>query len=283
MSSERRYSDEQIAAIFKMASEEQKKLDRDGSAGVGLTLAELQEIGGETGISSEALARAAATFEHAEAEVPQPTLLGFPTGVSKIIELDHDLTEDEWLSLVAQFRDTFRAHGKLEQVGGLRTWRNGNLQISFEPTKTGSRLRMRTFKGDAAVRLYGSMAAAVLIGTLIFVNFLTGESSSFRDLVSLFALLAAMLVFVFPVFRLNKWAEMRGEQMDTIAKMAKEMGGTSSSSRATSKEAARGDSTKTAIPESAEGLLSMDLESGEMESGLDSDTIKSRPATRQKN
>jgi len=70
MSSERRYSDEQIAAIFKMASEEQKKLDRDGSAGVGLTLAELQEIGGETGISSEAVARAAATFEHAEAEVP---------------------------------------------------------------------------------------------------------------------------------------------------------------------------------------------------------------------
>jgi len=51
MSPERRYSDEQIAAIFKMASEEQKKLERDGSHGVGLTLSELQEIGGETGIS----------------------------------------------------------------------------------------------------------------------------------------------------------------------------------------------------------------------------------------
>src|SRR2546427_8062440 len=57
---ERRYNDKEIAAIFRAAAEEgpqspQREVARDE----GLTLAELQAIGSEVGIPSDAVAQAA--------------------------------------------------------------------------------------------------------------------------------------------------------------------------------------------------------------------------------
>ena len=51
--SERRYSDEEVAAIFARATETQESQPRRNTPGEGMTLAELQEIGREVGIAPE--------------------------------------------------------------------------------------------------------------------------------------------------------------------------------------------------------------------------------------
>jgi hypothetical protein len=56
---ERRYSDKEIAAIFRAATEGPQSRQPDVPHDEGLTVADLQAIGREVGISPEAVARAA--------------------------------------------------------------------------------------------------------------------------------------------------------------------------------------------------------------------------------
>ena|SRR5712664_49430 len=56
---DRRYDDKEIAAIFRAATEGAQSSPREVPRDEGLTLADLQAIGREVGISSEAVARAA--------------------------------------------------------------------------------------------------------------------------------------------------------------------------------------------------------------------------------
>ncbi len=102
-----------------------------------LTLGELQHIGLESGITPELVAEAAATLDLTQENETPSTLLGLPISVGKTVHIGGTLTEDQWLSLVAQMRIIFSAHGKLEHVSSLRSWRNGNLQISLESGPNG--------------------------------------------------------------------------------------------------------------------------------------------------
>src|SRR4051794_40505284 len=60
---DRRYNDDEIAEIFQKASESPQGTSLQRSGEEGLTLAELQEIGREAGISPEAVDRAARSLE----------------------------------------------------------------------------------------------------------------------------------------------------------------------------------------------------------------------------
>ena len=56
---DRRYSEEEVAAIFERATEAQQTARRQLAAGEGHTLSDLQEIGREVGISEDLVADAA--------------------------------------------------------------------------------------------------------------------------------------------------------------------------------------------------------------------------------
>ena len=60
---ERRYSDDEIAAIFRAAAESPASLPPHPAANHGLTLADLQAIGREVGIAPDAVAQAAQALE----------------------------------------------------------------------------------------------------------------------------------------------------------------------------------------------------------------------------
>ena len=62
--SERRYNDEEVAAIFLRAAEEPQAAPVRVPREEGLTLRELQEIGREVGIPPDAVAQAAQTVEN---------------------------------------------------------------------------------------------------------------------------------------------------------------------------------------------------------------------------
>src|SRR5687768_13447924 len=128
--SDRRFNEEEVAAILKDAVEAQHSDNRLVPSGGGLTLGELQSIGREVGISPEIIQKSAERFKSA----PQPprTLLGLPLAVARTIEFDRKLTDKEWELIVADLRETFEARGVVRQEGSLRQWTNGNLQALLE-------------------------------------------------------------------------------------------------------------------------------------------------------
>ena len=189
---ERRYSEDEVAAIFRKATEDETSLTQP-VAGQGMTLRELQSIGQELGIAPALVAQAALSLEHSGLPSTR-TFLGLPIGVARTIELGRRLTDGEWDQLVVALRETFNARGQVSVQGSLRQWTNGNLQALVEPTPSGHRFRLQTVKGDSRGSLGNS-------GSVVGVEFL-----------------AAMGLGMFAVgaVRLPGWARLRRTQIEAV-------------------------------------------------------------------
>src|SRR5919201_162065 len=148
--SERRYDDAEVAEIFRRATEAQQNGKRLVPLSEGMTLADLQDIGRQVGVSPELIADAARSIDRVGRATTR-RLLGLPIGVGRTVDLDRKLTQEDWERLVVDLRQTFDARGTLRQEGSLRQWTNGNLQALLEPTERGHRVRLRTFKANAVV------------------------------------------------------------------------------------------------------------------------------------
>ncbi len=213
--SERRYSDEEVAAIFRDAAEGQRSGELQRVDGDGLTLAEIQSIGREVGLAPDVVTRAALSLD-LRPQASSETFLALPIGVERTILLNRTLSDAEWEHLVGELRTTFRAKGRLATSGAFREWTNGNLQALLEPTATGHRLRLRTTKGNArpmfvaAAMMLGS--SALTWGTAVFA----GRLGPALPGVLLMAA-AGVGIFAATAIRLPSWARLRGRQMDAIA------------------------------------------------------------------
>lgn len=213
---QRRFDEAEVAAIFRQAAEAQHTRQQQLPAGEGLTLAELQEIGGEVGISSELIRQAATSMEKGGVPTSR-TFFGLPIGVGRTIELGRRLTDEEWERLVVDLRETFDARGTVRQDGSLRQWTNGNLQALLEPTETGHRVRLRTVKGDARGMMIGgvSMFGAGAVSLLAAVFQGTVDAGMLSSLGFLATMGAGM--FGAGALRLPGWARARRQQMQEIA------------------------------------------------------------------
>jgi hypothetical protein len=212
--SDRRYTEDEIAAIFARAADAQEISRRTASSASGMTLSELQEIGVEAGLSPEAVAQAASQISH----TGQPTsrsFLGLPIGVGKTVELGRRLSDDEWERLVVDLRETFDARGKVTAHGSFRQWTNGNLQALLEPSETGHRLRLKTVKGNARGMLIAGLgmlgfAAASLIGAILGGGGIEAADVGFLTLLGVGFLGIGAI-------QLPSWARLRRRQMDDVA------------------------------------------------------------------
>lgn len=215
---DRRYTEDEVAAIFERAAEAQQSARKQLTAGDsdGLTLRELQDIGREVGIAPELIASAARAVG-AHTSVTTRRILGLPIGVGRTVDIDRKLSEADWERLVVDLRDTFDAKGRIRVDGNFRQWTNGNLQALLEPTATGHRLRLRTFKGDSMQYMAGG--AALLIGGVSAVAgklFAGGTTAStFAGLT--FILVTGLAMITFGAARLPSWARLRRKQMDDVA------------------------------------------------------------------
>src|SRR5712691_5884331 len=213
---ERRYNDKEIAAIFRAAAEEgppspQREVARDE----GLTLAELQAIGSEVGISSEAVAQAACAVDVRPGAASR-TFLGLPIGVSRTVNLNRRLTDEEWERLVVQLREVFNARGRTRSDGSLRQWTNGNLQVLLEPTDTGHRLRFGTVHGAARASICAGFFVLGVTATVAITSALGGY---FADAIPglVIPFLAGVAMIVSGAVRLPRWARLRERQMEALA------------------------------------------------------------------
>ena len=212
---DRRYDDDEIAAIFAKAAEGPPNAPLQAARHEGMTLAELQDIGREVGIAPDAVARAAQSLEVRRLVAPR-TFLGMPMEVERTITLGRQLTEAEWEQLVVELRQVFQARGTVSSSGSFRQWTNGNLQALLEPTPSGHRLRLSTFKGGVrGLMALGAMSMVMSGGTAI-ASGIAGHLGDALPGVLAFALLGAGTMAIGAI-RLPGWARLRGRQMDEIA------------------------------------------------------------------
>jgi hypothetical protein len=217
---ERRYSREEVEQIFASAADAQE-LGQGGTAGsAGLTLAEMQEIGLEAGLSPDAIARAAAGVALPAPDSISGRMLGLPIRVGETAELGRRLTDEEWERVVVLLRDTFNAHGKVDASGSLRQWTNGNLQALLEPGTDGHRIRLQTYNQQA--RMFMGFGIVTLgIGVTTAISAVIGgvfTPESMASLGGVFVMGSGF--FVVGAARLPGWARTRRQQMrDIIAQL----------------------------------------------------------------
>jgi hypothetical protein len=216
--SERHFNDEEVAAIFKRASENEHQGLPPLAEGKGMTLAMLQDIGLEAGMSPESIADAARALA-VSATTTSETFLGLPIGVGQAVEIDHPLSDADWERLVGDLRVTFNAQGLVQSDGRLRQWRNGNLRAVVEPTANGQRIRIQTFKADSrSMMLLGaaSMGAAVVASAVVAAAGTLGNSITGIAFVGLMGAGS----FAFGALRLPGWARRRRAQIAEVTSRA---------------------------------------------------------------
>lgn len=215
--SERRFNDDEVAAIFERATRAQRPSQRRTTSTTGLTLAQLEEIGRDVGVDAVDI-RSAAKLVAQTGEAHSRRFLGFPLGVGRTVELERRLTDDEWERLVVDLRETFDARGVVRSDGSLRQWTNGNLQALLEPTAAGHRVRLRTMRSDARTLM---MAGLAIVGVDV-VTFLAAALAGIAGQPGKLASVAALAfmgagIFALGAVRVPGWAATRRKQMEEVA------------------------------------------------------------------
>jgi hypothetical protein len=211
---ERQYNQEEVATIFERASEHDRNLPAS-AGGKGMSLAALEEIGREVGISAESISLAAQSLDQ-PAQQASPTLLGLPIGVGRTVEFARPLSESDWEALVGDLRTTFRARGNLRQDGRFRQWSNGNLRALLEPTPGGHRLRLQTTNGNARRMMSMGGVFLVVAAAMFAVDSLGGKLTA-EAVTGLEVLaLSGAGVFAAGAFRVSSWARLRKAQIDEV-------------------------------------------------------------------
>jgi hypothetical protein len=212
---ERRYREDEVREIFKLATSSRKVAEPRASPTVdGLTLADIQSIGLEVGVEPDAVARAAATISARPARTMRKSM-GMPVEVGRIVHLPRALTDHEWDQLVAELRATFKARGKVSGQGSLREWSNGNLHAYVEPTDTGYRLRLGTLKGNAAE--INALGATLTAGGALFFGALAFNGLLPELLAPGMIAGGGIAALISNFVRLPRWAQQRERQMEHIA------------------------------------------------------------------
>jgi hypothetical protein len=177
VTSERRYSESEVAEILERATRDLPG-DHVPAAGSGVTLAQLQDIAGEVGIPQDRIAAAARTVAGLPAERPAPTTFGHPRRVEHVVALTRAPTDDEWERMVVDLREVFDTKGTLDGQGNLRTWSDRHLHVHVEPDGDGYRIRLDDTHVDApgvVAAGISCLAAAGLFGVLVMTREVSGN------------------------------------------------------------------------------------------------------------
>lgn len=213
-----RFNEDEAAEIFARAAEVETSGRHPVSGSGGMTLAELQEIGREAGLSPEAVAHAAASIRSAGTPAPAPTFLRIPIGVARTVSLERPLTDEEWSGLVAELRTTFNASGRMSSDGTFREWRNGNLRVQAGPAPGGYQVDMRTTRGSArSLMTAGGVMAGIGTASLILGSVIPGVVVG--DMVSVTTIGAGL--FGAGLLQIPAWARRRREQFARLAERLK--------------------------------------------------------------
>lgn len=265
MNDERRYSEAELHAIFERAAERQEEARHAEAASRGqLTLAELQQIGADSGIDPAHVAAAAAELNRPSP--PAKRMLGFPAEVRRTRFIPGPVTDEAWEQMVAELRRTFDQPGVAGEVGRVREWttqvhrrRGAAVRVSLDPVEGGTRVTIeQTLRSSALPFVIMSAAYAgmtLFLGTLLATGvFEPGEGF----VVVLFAALAVLMFggsrigFGLYAKRQNERFDHALDRLDLIARDANPRDAQPEPART----ADAGETTK--APPEAEGRIDLD-------------------------
>lgn len=218
---ERRYSDDEVQRIIANAVESDSALTT-GSVTQGMTLAEIQRIAAEAGVSPTAVTAAAAALDRVPATTSSSRVLGLPAGVGNVVPLARPLDDAEWHRLVSFLRDTFDARGHVEEGAGRREWRNGNLRISVDRVGDAAVLEMRTRKSNARPFIYTGLGLLAGSGLMEAAFMLTHAAPQTAGSAISLGLTGVMMTAVGAV-QLPAWSATRRKQFESVAEFARRL------------------------------------------------------------
>lgn len=158
----RRFTDREMRLIFERAGE----ADGGAQGDRGYSLAEMQEIALQVGLSPTDVARVASTISAPEASYP---VLGGPIRFHASHTLQGKLTDDGIASVALKIRQATGFHGELREVPGGAEWRArsamGLIVVDFTARSTGTRIDLTVARDDeAAVTAIGVGFAGLVAG-----------------------------------------------------------------------------------------------------------------------
>lgn len=218
---ERRYSDEDVKRILFSAVESDAALSTDATE-CGMTLAEIQSIAAEAGVSPASVGAAADALDHPPSAPANARVFGLPISVGHTVALPRALDDAEWRRLVAFLRDTFQAQGREEQVAGRREWRNGNLRITVESLGDSALLQMRTRKSDARSLIRAGIS--LLLGSVVVETATTLAHRGAHAAAGVLTLaLGGAAMAAVGALQLPSWSAARRKQFDAVAQYARRL------------------------------------------------------------
>lgn len=222
MTTERRYSEAELHAIFERAARRQEEAQRAEAASRGaLTLAELQEIGAASGIDPAHVAAAAAEL-NAPPRGDVPTFLGAPTEVERTRVVPYQVSDDEWARMVAEVRHAFDDDGSVGQIGKVREWtavgrglrRDVAMRLALEPVEGGTRVTLRQSVRETTK---GFTIAAVINAAMAVLFFVLGFAAD-PELFIAAALMGGMALAFTGITRgwLGVWGSRQEAKFDGV-------------------------------------------------------------------
>lgn len=159
----RRFTDREVALVLRRATEidEAEERETPGAEG-GLTLADLEEIGRQVGISREAIERAVSRVERGAAT---PSVLSGPPRARRAVRaVAGELTEEGLARLVRLVDEETDAAGVTSEAVGSVQWtsrdRFSSLQVSLTPEGGETRIRVVDKAASRFVRILHLVPAA---------------------------------------------------------------------------------------------------------------------------
>lgn len=218
--SERRYSDEEIAAIFAQAAQ-RGVTPPPALPGAGLTLIELQRIASEVGLEPDAVVQAAARLNQPAVISRQPARVTrkhfwLPVEIGRTVDLPHRLTDEEWAQLVADLRITFDARGNTLEGDTVRQWTGGGVQAVLTRTDSGERFQLRSFRRQGVVMLWTAVVSFNVAAVSFFFPLAGLNDDPLFVQTSIFAALAGIGIVAVTTQRLKAWSRFGRQQMDTV-------------------------------------------------------------------
>ena len=217
---ERRYSDEEVHRILANAVEVDSATV-DAASG-GLTLAQIQRVATEAGLSAASVTAAVAALDHETRTIAPPRMLGLPVGIASTIALPGTIDDAGWRRFVGFLQDTFEARGREDVGAGRREWRNGNLRIAVEEADGATLLFLRTRK-DSARALFRS-GGALVAGALVVGIAGSVAQEAVAAMAGVVTLaLGGVAMAAAGALQLPSWAATRRKQFEAVADYARRL------------------------------------------------------------
>jgi len=163
---ERRYSDEEVAEILKLAVESGGALVHRGADG--LSLAEIQAIAEEVGIDTTRVESAALSLDVAESQRSVP-ILGTPYAPQYETRVPGTMSEEDFPEVLATIRRVMGRHGIPDE-------RFGGLEWKAQDTMGGRYISLHPKEGEIEIRAYGNFRDGIFtsfLPTMVAVGAMT--------------------------------------------------------------------------------------------------------------